>query len=207
MALEIIIEFVLSVLSSLGYMGVFVLMILESMIFPIPSEAVMPFAGFLVARGEMNFFAALLFSAAGTLVGSLLSYWIGIYGGRPFLLRYGKYFLLHETDLVWTESFFQKYGEKTVFIARFIPVVRHVVSIPCGMARMNLLKFSAYTFFGGLLWNAFLLYLGFVLGERWSVIGHYTRVLDVLMILVILVGIAFFVWHHRKRKRSGVRQL
>ena len=135
----------MNIISFLGYGGVFFLMILESMVFPIPSELIMPFAGFLIARGEMNFPLVIIFSTLGSLVGSLISYYIGKYGGNKVVLRFGKYMFLDETDLMKTEKWFSEKGEKTVFISRFIPVVRHLISIPAGIGKMDLKKFCFYT--------------------------------------------------------------
>src|SRR3989344_5804666 len=132
-------------ISYMGYFGVFVLMTFESMIIPIPSELVMPFAGFLAAKGEMSFILVVVFSSLGSVFGSLISYYIGKYGGRKLVFDYGKYFLLDETDLIKTEQWFSNKGEKTVFISRFIPVVRHLISIPAGIGKMNLGKFIFYT--------------------------------------------------------------
>ncbi len=201
MAIEILITWAVQIMASLGYMGLFLLMILESMIFPIPSEAVMPFAGFLVANGTFTFWKVFLFANLGTLVGSLISYYIGLKGGRLFLEKYGKYFLVHKDDVAWSESFFQKNGEKAIFIARLIPVVRHVISVPAGIAKMNFKRFILYTLLGGIVWNTFLLFVGIKLEKHWTVISEYTKTLDVIVVFFIFFGIGFFVWKHMKRKK------
>src|SRR3989344_8011520 len=127
MIVEKIVEYITLGMSAGGYFGLFVLMALESMIAPVPSEVVMPFAGYLVLQGRFDFFVALLVSSLGSIFGSVLSYYIGFYGGRPFILKYGKYFFIENEHLEWSENWFRKQGEKTIFISRFIPVVRHLI--------------------------------------------------------------------------------
>jgi len=185
-----------------GYFGVFVLMTMESMVFPVPSEAVMPFAGFLWFEGKMTFLAIFVASTVGSIVGSLLSYTIGKYGGKAFINKFGKYLLLNEHHLVQTEQFFQKYGEKTIFISRFIPIVRHLISLPAGVGKMNIYKFSIYTIAGASIWNAFLAYLGYQLGSRWEVIRKYSEVLDVVVIACIILAIGYLVLKTRKKLSS-----
>src|SRR3989344_9038650 len=165
MIVEKIVEYITIGMSIGGYFGLFILMALESMIAPVPSEVVMPFAGYLVLQGRFDFWIVLLVSGLGSIFGSVLSYYIGFYGGRPFVLRYGKYLLLDKEHLEWTENWFRKQGNKTIFISRFIPVVRHLISIPAGIAKMAIHKFVIYTFLGATIWNFILLYAGFKLGE------------------------------------------
>jgi membrane protein DedA with SNARE-associated domain len=187
------------IISKTGYLGICFFMILESMVFPIPSEAVMPFAGFLVGQGRFNFFGVALASSLGSLIGSWLSYAIGFYGGRPFLEKFGKLFLLDHHHLELTEKFFEKYGQQAVLISRFVPVVRHLISVPAGMARMNLAKFSLDTFLGATTWNMFLAYLGFVLQDRWDTIKKYTHYLDYL-IVVGIIGVVIY-WYSKRLKK------
>lgn len=182
-----------------GYFGVFVLMIMESMVFPVPSEAVMPFAGFLWFEGKMTFLAIFFASTIGSIIGSLLSYNIGKYGGKPFINKFGKYLLLNEHHLTQTEQFFQKYGEKTIFISRFIPIVRHLISLPAGVGKMNIYKFSLYTVVGAGIWNAFLAYLGYQLGSRWEVIRKYSEILDIVVIFCIVFAVGYIVFKTRKK--------
>src|SRR3989344_3587309 len=140
------------VISTIGYAGVFFLMALESMITPIPSELVMPFAGFLVSTGQFDLLLVVLAGAFGSLLGSLISYYAGMLLGRPLLLKYGKFLLLRESHLVITEQWFKMHGSKAIFIGRLIPVVRHLISIPAGFARMHLLKFAVFSFAGAPMW-------------------------------------------------------
>ena len=177
-------------------------MMLESMIFPMPSELVMPFAGFLVAAGEMKLMWVVVFATLGSIVGSLLSYYLGKYGGNRFVLKYGKYFLLNKEHLIKTERWFSKKGELTIFIGRFIPVVRHIISIPAGIGKMNLKKFIIYTIIGAGIWNAFLAYVGFVLGNNWEVIKQYADYLSWSVLAIIIIIGAYFLWKEIKKRKA-----
>jgi membrane protein DedA with SNARE-associated domain len=193
--------FCIEAISLLGYFGVFFLMVLESMIFPIPSELVLPFAGFLIARGEMGFLFAILFATLGSLVGSLLSYYLGKYGGNKFVFKYGKYFLLNEKHLINAEKWFSKKGELTIFIGRFIPIVRHIISIPAGIGKMNIKKFSLYTIIGAGMWNSFLIYVGFILGNNWEKIKQYSDYISWGILGIIVLGGLYFLLKEIKKKR------
>jgi membrane protein DedA with SNARE-associated domain len=195
--------FCINAISSMGYIGVGFLMMLESMIFPIPSELVMPFAGFLIAEGKMTFFWVVFSSIIGSLIGSLLSYYIGLRGGKRFLIKYGKYFLLDKEHLVKTEQWFSKKGELTILIGRFIPVVRHFISIPAGFGKMNLKRFVLYTAIGAGIWNSFLMYIGFILGNNWESISHYSDYFSWgVLIILIIFGIYFVVNRLNKKSRK-----
>lgn len=185
-----------------SYFGVFVLMTLESMIAPVPSELVMPFAGFLIHTGQFDPFWVIAASSLGSIVGSLLSYGMGTLG-EPVVLRYGRYLLLNPHHLEWTRNFFARHGGKTIFIARFIPVVRHLISIPAGMARMALAPFILYTLAGATMWNGFLTYAGVRLKENWRLIQQYTHVLDFFVVGALLAGAAWFVWKVKKSRASA----
>ncbi len=185
-----------------SYAGVFVLMALESMIAPIPSELVMPFAGFLIFSGHFDPLAVMVASSLGSICGSLLSYGLGVLG-EPVVLRYGRYLLLNPRHLEWTNRFFARHGGKTVFIARFIPVVRHLISIPAGLARMSLVPFILFTAAGAILWNGFLTYLGVRLKENWRLIQQYTHILDYFVGAALLAAAAFFAWK-LKTSRNAV---
>lgn len=189
-------------ISSLGYFGVFFLMVLESMIFPMPSELVMPFAGFLISSGDMTFLFVILSATIGSIVGSLLSYYIGKYGGYKFVSRYGKYFLLNEEHLKNTEKWFSKKGELTIFIGRFIPVVRHIISIPAGIGKMNLKRFLIYTAIGAGIWNSFLAYIGFVLGNNWESIQQYSDYLSWGVLAIIILFGVYFIFKEIKKRRN-----
>jgi membrane protein DedA with SNARE-associated domain len=200
---EFLAQYITAFIDKTGYISVFVLMVMESMIFPIPSEAVMPFAGFLIAESKFTFTLVIAVSTFGSIVGSLLSYWIGLYGGQPFIERYGRFFLLDREDLAATERFFKKYGNATIFICRFIPVVRHLISLPAGMGRMNLVRFSIYTIIGAGLWTAFLTVCGFYLRKNWEVVMRYSGIVDIAVLVVLVFGIAFFIKKHISRRWSA----
>ncbi|MDD4989871.1 MAG: DedA family protein [Candidatus Pacebacteria bacterium] len=200
---EIIIQYITNLISSGGYFFVFFLMVLESMIFPVPSEAVMPFAGFLIFQQNFSFLAVIFFSTLGSIMGSLLSYYIGFYEGKPFVLKYGKYFLLKKEDLTKTEKFFAKHGERTIFISRFIPVVRHLISLPAGAAKMNVFKFSLYTILGSAIWHTFLSWVGFSLKQNWQKFEQYAKAIDYIFLAAIVIALIIFV-AKRKRKRGTI---
>jgi membrane protein DedA with SNARE-associated domain len=182
-------------IAATSYPGVFLLMVLESMVFPVPSEAVMPFAGFLIVDGQFTFTGVIIASTLGSIVGSLLSYAMGYYGGKPFISKFGKYLLLDAHDLEITERFFAKRGELTIFISRFVPVIRHLISIPAGLGKMNLWKFSIYTILGAGLWNSFLTYVGFKLKENWQEVMVYSHTIDIVVVAVL--GLAFLYYAYK----------
>lgn len=187
-------------LEASGYAGAAFLMALESMIAPVPSEAVMPFVGFLVADGRWPLEGAIAATSAGSLVGSLASYAMGRLGGRPLVLKAGKYLLLHPKDLEITERFFRKRkGGLAVFLSRFVPVVRHLVSIPAGMGCMPLGSFILATLAGATIWNSFLLLCGMKLREHWHLVQDYSHQVDLVVAALLVVAVLLFV---RSRRRS-----
>jgi membrane protein DedA with SNARE-associated domain len=199
--------FCIGAISLLGYFGVFFLMVLESIIFPMPSELVMPFAGFLVSTGEMTFLWVIISATLGSLVGSLLSYYLGMYGGKKFVVKYGKYLLLNEEHLMKTEKWFNKKGELTIFVGRFIPVIRHIISIPAGVGKMNIKKFILYTILGAGIWNSILTYVGFALGKNWEKIKEYSDFISWIALGIIIVVGAYFLWKElKKRKIKGSKR-
>ncbi|RJP73699.1 MAG: DedA family protein [Candidatus Zixiibacteriota bacterium] len=200
---EFIAEYATHLIDQGGYFIVLFLMTLESMIAPIPSEAVMPFAGFLIFDGKFTFTGVIFYSTLGSIIGSLISYFLGLWGGRAFVLRFGRYLLLDVHHLEATERFFRKYGDKTIFISRFVPVVRHLISIPAGIGRMNLVKFSIYTIIGAGLWNAFLTWVGYVLKENWGEVMKYSHVVDVVVVAVLGLGFLYVAWHQYKRMQKA----
>jgi membrane protein DedA with SNARE-associated domain len=192
--------FATDVILRLGYFGIFFLMALESTAVPLPAELVMPFAGFLAAKGQFSLTLIIITAVLGTLAGSLFSYYLGMYGGNKLVRRYGRYVLLDEEDLAKTEEWFAKRGERTIFIGRFVPVVRHLISIPAGIGKMNLGKFLFYTALGGGIWNAILTLLGFYLGRNWELVRQYTEPFSVAIVIIMIGGLAFFVYHHLRKK-------
>lgn len=199
---EMLVDYITAIIGKGGYGVITFMMALESMVAPVPSEAVMPFAGFLIVDGKFSFGGIIIASTAGSIIGSLISYYLGAWGGELFVRRFGKYLLLNEEHLEKTERFFAKYGDKTIFLCRFIPVVRHLISIPAGIGKMNVIKFSIYTIIGAGLWNSFLTYMGFILKENWHVVRKYSEIVDILVVLGLLVFIIWFIYGHIKKYRQ-----
>lgn len=201
-----VIGFAVACLEKTGYFGAGFLMALESMIFPIPSEAVMPFVGFLVADGKWSLGLAIAVTSIGSIIGSTLSYVMGYYGGKPLVLNLGKYLLLNRHDLKRTEDFFNRRGGAlTLFISRFIPVIRHLISIPAGMGKMPFPQFLVVTLVGATLWNSFLLVCGMYLREHWRVVQSYSHQLDIIVVGVIAIGVILFI-RSRYRKMHLVEE-
>ncbi len=196
------------IIETLGYWGAGFLMGLESMVAPVPSELVMPFVGFLVADGKFSWTLSIIATSIGSILGSLASYAMGYWGGRPIVLKVGKYLLLNEHDLEWTEKWFARHGSWTIFVSRFIPVVRHLISIPAGLGKMRLLPFCVYTVIGATMWNVFLMVCGYKLKQNWEQVEHYSKQLDVVMVIVIVIAGVWFVKTHlaRYRKQNGAGQ-
>jgi len=191
---EKISELAIWCLDAAGYTGAGILMALESMIAPVPSEAVMPFVGFQVSDGKWQLWLAVLATSIGSLVGSLISYLIGYYGGKPAVRKVGKYLLLDEHDLELTERFFHRGGGvATIFISRFIPVVRHLISIPAGMGKMPMLPFLSATVIGATMWNTFLLVCGMKLREHWKLVQTYSHQADLVVIIALIAAVVWFV--------------
>ncbi|CAN5452017.1 DedA family protein [soil metagenome] len=200
--LKPVIDFVISFISSLGYPGIFLLMILESALIPIPSEIIMPFSGFLVSNGTFDPISVVLAGTFGNLVGSILTYYLGIKAGRAFILKYGKYILFKKSHLEFTEELFEKYGDKISFFCRLLPAVRTYISLPCGVGKANFVKFSIYTFLGSLIWNSMLTYVGILFGNNWKNIDKYAIYLDIVAACVIVGFIIWFIVKVRKRNKS-----
>ncbi len=207
--LEEIAQAVRGVVLDLGYPGLFVLIVLESTMVPVPSLLVMPFAGFLASQGEFSLPAILAINSAGALTGSLLSYWLGAGGGKPLLLRYGKYVFVRAKDLEKTEQYFARHGGKTIFIGRFLPVVRHLISIPAGIARMPLAPFLTLTFLGATLWGGGLMILGYELGSRWEAVATKAKRVDLVIaagVVLVILAIAIRFMLRRRRERAGAAE-
>jgi membrane protein DedA with SNARE-associated domain len=194
-----IVQYITSFISNLGYVGIFLLMILESALIPIPSEIIMPFSGFLVSSGKLNVLSVILAGSIGNLVGSIITYYIGFKAGRALILKYGKYVLLSKKHLDVTEQLFKKYGDKISFIGRLLPAIRTYVSLPAGIGETNLKRFVIYTFAGSMIWNSLLTYAGMKLASNWKNIEKYSIYLDIAAILFIA---AFVIWFVYKVKRS-----
>jgi len=202
--LETLSNFVISVIEQFGYAGVFVAMGLESACIPLPSEVIMPFAGFVVWKGELTLIGVGLVGTAGCLAGSLVAYSVGAYGGLPLLERYGKYVLIRKSELDRAHTWFERFGEIAVFVGRVLPIVRTFISLPAGVARMDVKKFSLYTVLGSLPWCFGLAYVGVLLGPHWSDLEALFRYLDVVVIAGI-IGLVGYLIYHRKRIVSRIR--
>src|SRR3989338_191627 len=193
-------EWALEVINTTGYTGVFILSALESAAIPIPSEVVIPFSGFLVASGKFSILGVVIVSTVANLVGSLILFLMGRSGGRWVLENYGKYIFIHKRDLDTADRWFVKHGSVAVFWGRMLPVVRTFISLPAGVAKMNLGRFSLLTFLGALPWNLFLTLVGLKAGENWNILHNYFRKADVLIVGLILIFIIWYIWKHIKKK-------
>ncbi len=196
---------IINVIDIFGYPGIIFLMIIDSMPTPVPSELIMPFAGYLASQGKFNFFLVVTAGAIGSLIGSLIFYYVGLHGGRRFVKHFGKWFFLDQQDLDDAENYFKRKGEKMIFISRFVPVVRSVISIPAGMARMHVKKFMIYTFLGAWIWSFILTLAGYLLGKNWDKINVYSDQISLIVLVVgIVVLIHFFRRHIIKKKNRNI---
>lgn len=195
--------FALNTIETLGYFGVFILMVLESANIPIPSELIMPFAGFLVAKGSFNFWLVVLIGALGNLAGSLISYYLARYYGLKPLHFLSRIYLVHESHIETSEKFFKKYGNISAFIARFLPIIRTFISYPAGMFRVPILNFAIFTFIGSFIWSWVLAFIGFKLGENWETIGLYLRQADYVIATVIIIFAVWWVWGIYREHRAN----
>jgi membrane protein DedA with SNARE-associated domain len=199
--------FIISVISAGGYVGIALLMAIESACIPLPSEIIMPFSGYLVWRGDLDLVWVATAGAIGCNLGSIPAYALGKYGGRPAVERFGKYVLMNMHDLDLAERFFDRFGAAAVFIGRLLPLIRSFIAFPAGMARMRQLRFHIYTFLGSWPWCFALAWIGMKLGERWHSDPRVARVLhslDAVILAVILAGIGYYLWH-RLRGRGAAR--
>ena len=197
--LTTVINFIVETVSSLGYAGIFIMMFLESSFFPFPSEVVMIPAGYLAYKGEMNMYLVILFWILGSLAGALFNYYFAIKLGRTFLMKYGKYVLISEETILKMEDFFKKHGHISTFSGRLIPVVRQYISLPAGLARMNLFVFSLYTSLGAGIWVAILAVLGYYLGGNEALIKEYLH--TIIVVILILLAILGF-WYYKRVKNK-----
>src|SRR5437764_13304067 len=195
--------FIIAVISQTGYLGVVLLMTIESACIPLPSEIIMPFAGYLVFAGKFKLLLVATAGAFGCNVGSVIAYEVGYYGGRPVVERFGSYLLLSRHDLERADRFFLRFGSAAVFVGRLLPVIRTFIALPAGIARMPRLRFHVYTFVGSWPWCFALAWVGMKLGEQWNKdprLAHWLHRLDAVIILVILLGLAWFIRSHWKNR-------
>ena len=198
--LEALASFIIFVISMMGLPGIVLLMAIESACIPLPSEVIMPFAGYLVSQGKYSLWSVGLAGAIGCVVGSVPAYYLGMYGGRPLIEKYGKYILMSRHDLDMADRWFQRHGEATVFFARLLPVIRTFIAFPAGVARMEMKRFIAYTFAGSLPWCLGLAYIGMVMGERWPVLREYFHKFDLLIGAAIVAVIVWYVRRHLRHR-------
>jgi membrane protein DedA with SNARE-associated domain len=209
--LERLVDWLLAQLLDLGYAGIVVLMAMESSVLPVPSELVMPPAGYWVAKGEMDFILVVLCGIVGSILGALANYTAAHWLGRPLVRRFGKYVLVSERALERTERFFARHGEFSTFTGRLLPVIRHLISIPAGLVRMRLAKFVLYTGLGAGLWCVILTWIGYVLGRNEAVlrseeVERYVRTTLWILIPALVVAALVYVWWHRRRTAAPVGQ-
>jgi membrane protein DedA with SNARE-associated domain len=193
--ITLVAAWIMSVISTMGYGGIVLLMAIESACIPLPSEIIMPFAGFLVSKGEMSLLGIALAGALGCVIGSIPAYYVGMFGGRPLAERYGKYLLISKRDLDWADNAFAKHGQLIIFLGRMLPGVRTFIAFPAGVARMNMSKFIIYTFIGSFIWCWLLGYAGMKTGEHWEDLKVYFHEFHYV---IIGAGIIFLIWYVRR---------
>ncbi|HEX9019847.1 MAG TPA: DedA family protein [Nitrospirota bacterium] len=197
-----LINWLVTTIGALGYPGIFLLMAMESSVIPLPSELVMPPAGYLAQQGQMNMALAILCGTAGSLAGAYVNYFAAHYLGRPLVLKYGKYVMISEEKFARVERYFRDHGEISTFIGRLLPVVRHLISIPAGLARMNQVKFSLYTLFGAGLWVTVLAYIGYFIGANQQLVMRYSHQALIAVVIVSAVVVAVYVRNHKRKNFS-----
>jgi membrane protein DedA with SNARE-associated domain len=201
-------HFVILVISSIGYGGIVLTMAIESACIPLPSEIILPFSGYLVSTGRFNIHLVALAGAGGCLLGSWAAYFLGSWGGRPLVERYGRYVLISKRDLRWADSWFTRYGDWAIFFSRLLPVIRTFISLPAGVAKMRFWSFSIYTFLGSWIWSYALAYIGFYMGERWETLRSYFHQFDVIIGILVVIGAIWYIRRHFKnQKEEAVREL
>jgi membrane protein DedA with SNARE-associated domain len=186
-------------INAMGYPGIFLLMAMESSIIPVPSELVMPPAGYLAYQGKMNMAVAILCGTAGSLVGAYVNYFVSHYLGRPLILKYGRYVLIPPDKFERVERFFLRHGEISTFIGRLLPVVRHLISIPAGVAGMNHFKFTLYTLLGAGIWCTILTLIGYAIGENQQLIMQYSHNALLWVVLFSAALVAVYIWRQRRQ--------
>ena len=206
--IEIISALIVATISTLGYGGVVLLMAIESACIPLPSEIIMPFSGYLVSRGEMNLWLVGVAGAFGCVLGSMVAYWVGMYGGRPLIEKYGRFVLISHHDLDLADRWFGKYGEIIVFVSRLLPAIRTFIAFPAGVARMNVTRFIIYTFAGSLPWCIGLAYVGQKLGEHWDKDPRLKTLFhrfDFVIGILIVLAAAWWIWRHIRHSKKDAQ--
>ena len=202
--LSSVVDFIVQTVGSLGYLGIFLMMFLESSFFPFPSEVVMIPAGYLAYKGEMNIYIAIVAGILGSLAGALFNYYLAIKFGRKFLIKYGKYFFIKEPTIIKMEEFFKSHGHISTFSGRLIPAVRQYISFPAGLARMNLFIFCIYTSLGAGIWVIILTLLGYFLGGNEALIKEYLH--TIVIVILVLLAVLGFAYYKRVKNKIGIPQ-
>ncbi len=204
--LELLGHYIIKLIESTSYAGIFVLMTLESALIPIPSEVTMPFSGFLASSGKLSLVYIIAVGTVANLVGSLIAYYIGYFIEETILLnlikKHGKFILVSEHEYQRASAWFAKYGDKIIFISRLMPGVRTVISLPAGVFRMDIKKFTLYTLLGCLIWSTFLTYVGYILGENWRALEGYFRKFEIVIGVLLIVAIIWYLEKHFKILKS-----
>ncbi len=201
--LSISINWIQDVVTSMGAWGIALLMAIESCNIPLPSEAILPFAGYLVTKGHFSIHTAAFFGALGCVLGSIPSYYLGFFGGRKFVEKYGKYFLISKHDLETADKWVEKYGDWSFFICRMLPVVRTFISLPAGILRAKKRFFFTFTFLGSLVWSYLLVFVGVKLGENTDKLKHLWHKFDAVIITVCLILAILYIYHHFKNLKES----
>lgn len=200
--LELLGHYIIKLIESTSYAGIFVLMTLESALIPIPSEITMPFAGFLASQGKLSLIVVIIVGTIANLVGSYVAYWLGYFIEETILLnlikKYGKFLLVTQDDYQRANKWFIKYGDKIIFISRLMPGIRTIISLPAGVFKMDIKKFTLYTIAGCLIWSTFLTYVGYILGENWTVLEGYFRKFEIVIVLLLIIAVAWYLEKHLK---------
>ena len=191
---------IIHIISTLGYPGVFLLMAMHSAAIPVPSEVVMPFSGFLVSQGRFNYFAVVIVGTLGNLAGGSIIYVLAMHGGRKLIEKYEHYVFVSSSDLERVEKFFHKFGSFAIFLGRCLPIVATFISIPAGLARVKYWKFAVFTFFGAIIWNFLLVYIGMKLGQNWTVLRDKLHNFELVILALIIVGAVLWIYRHIKNR-------
>lgn len=199
--MEEIILWLVKVIGDMGYVGILLLMAMESSLFPVPSELVVPPAGYLASQGQMNIWLVIFFSTLGSLIGALFNYALAYYLGRPWILRYGKYFLIPPEKFAKVESFFLKHGEISTFTGRLIIVVRHLISLPAGLSKMDLKRFTIFTLVGSFIWVSILAYIGYIVGNNMDLVKSYYKQAAIGLVVIMSIVLAVYIVWQKNRVR------
>lgn len=205
--LETLTIFITNLVSDLGYFGIFLAMTIESASIPLPSEIIMPFAGYLVTEGRFDFWPVVFVGALGNLVGSWIMYWLGYWGQgvlvHKLIRNYGKFVLVTEEEFERAERWFKRYGDLIIFVSRVLPVIRTFISVPAGIAKVNFVRFTILTFAGSFLWSALLTYIGVILGKNWDNIEPFFRKFDFIILFIAIILASIFLYHKYKELRKA----